>query len=80
MGATCTFSCHPEDNHHDVHHHPALAGGDHPNQAHLQEVQEQCGGRGDFKSSESNHILEMQSLSYWCTVSLKEKPLQTHKR
>ena len=44
MGATCTLSCHPEDDHHDVHHHPAVADGDHPYQGHLKEVQGQCGG------------------------------------
>ena len=46
LGATCTLSYHPEDDHHDVHHHPAVADGDRPNQAHLQEVQGQCGGGG----------------------------------
>ena len=73
MGATCTLSYHPEDDHHGVHHHPAVANGDHPYQAQLQEVQGQC-GQGEFKSSKSNLILDMQSLSCWCTVSVKEKP------
>ena len=45
LGAACTFSCHPEDDHHDVHHQPAAADGDHPNQGHLQEVQGQLGGK-----------------------------------
>ena len=62
MGATCALSCHPEDDHHDVHHHPTLAEGDHPNQAHLQEVQGHCGGGGKVKSSVSNHEIKMQSL------------------
>ena len=45
LGAACTLSCHPVDDHHDVHHHPAAADGDHPNQGHLQEVQGQLGGK-----------------------------------
>ena len=44
LGATCTLSCHPEDDQKDFHHHPASADGDHPNQGHLQEVQGQQGG------------------------------------
>ena len=35
MGATCSFSCHPEDDHQDVHHNPASTDGDHPNQRAL---------------------------------------------
>ena len=45
LGAACTLSCHPEDDHHHVHHHPAAADGNHPNQGHLQEVQEQLWGK-----------------------------------
>ena len=32
--------CNPEDDHHSVHHDPAAADRDHPNQGHQQEVQE----------------------------------------
>ena len=40
LGAAYTISCHPEDDHHCVHHHPAAADGDHSNQGHQQEVEE----------------------------------------
>ena len=53
LGATCTLSCHPEDDHHDVHHHPAAADWDHPNQGHLQEVQEQHGGKSSSQVQET---------------------------
>ena len=36
----------PRRYHHDVHHHPAIADGEHHNQAHLQEVQGQWWGGG----------------------------------
>ena len=45
LGATCSFSCHPENYHQDVHYHPASADGDLPNQGPLQEVQGQCGAQ-----------------------------------
>ena len=51
LGATCTLSCHPEDDHQDVHHHPASAHGDHPNQGHLQEVQGQRGGSSQLQAT-----------------------------
>ena len=50
LGATCSFSCHPEYDHQDVHHIPASADGDHPNQGPLKEVKGQCGGEGGRKS------------------------------
>ena len=55
VGSTCALSCHPEDDHRYAHHHPVVADGDQPNQAHLQEVQGQCRGEGgEVKSSASN--------------------------
>ena len=49
LGAALILSCHPENDHHDVHHHPAAANGDHPNQGHLQEVQRQIGGKNSVQ-------------------------------
>ena len=43
LGVDCTLSCHPEDDHYDVHHHSAATDGDLPNQGHLQEVQGKLG-------------------------------------
>ena len=51
LGATCSFSCHPENYHQDIHHHPASADVDHPNQGPLQEMQGKfvCGGGGSYQ-------------------------------
>ena len=52
---------HPEYDYHDVHHHSAVANGDRPNQAHLQEVQGQCGGLGSWGGGSS----PVQASVYW---------------
>ena len=74
MGETCSPSCHPEDNHHDVHHHPAVANGDHSNQAQLQEVQGQWGGGVQVQCKQpftGDAVTVM-------LVSVKEKPSTDH--
>ena len=58
LGAACTPSCHPENDHHDVHLHPAEPDRDHPKLIPLQEVQGQF---GKFKSSTSKHLY------WWCS-------------
>ena len=65
LGAACVLSCHSEDDHHDVHHHPAAADGDHPNQVHLQEGQGLLGG----KSSS-----QVQATIYGGAVTVPPKP------
>ena len=61
LGAAYTLSCHPEDGHYEIHHPPAAAEGDHPNQGHLQEVQGQLGGKVYVKYKQP-YVMVLQSL------------------
>ena len=44
LGATCSFFFHPEDDHQDVHHHPASAVGDHPTKGPCKKCKDSVGG------------------------------------
>ena len=72
MRVACTLSCHPEDDHHDVHRHPAAADGDHPNQGHLQEVQGQLGGESSSQVQATICIGGAVTLLYHLTMTLSQ--------
>ena len=59
LAVACTLFCHPEDDHHDVHYHPVVADGDHPNQGNLQEVQGQL-GRKSSSQVQATHCATKQ--------------------
>ena len=63
LGAACILSCHPEDDHHVVHLHPAAADRDHPNQGHLPEVHGQLGGKSSGQVQATIYV----HICMWCS-------------
>ena len=66
-------SKHPEYDHHDDHHHPAVANGDHLNQGHLQKVQRLLEEKVQVKYKQPyvlDWIIHCASKTYICQTTV----------